>query len=273
MSDNPLLLQRATINPYLAAANLIFHRLRWDLDPQSFKSRSRLRALRNAHEGEKAVILCNGPSLNKVDFDSLEGTFCFGLNKINLLFERGAFRPDCIVSVDMVVVEQNAAFYNDTGLPLFITAHGRNLVKPRKNVTFVHPAGIHKFARDVTFSVFEGHTVTFVALQLAFHMGFGEVALVGADHNFAVKGPANSMTIATGRDESHFDPNYFSGGVVQTLPNLAGSEAAYAMARDAYAAHGRRIVNATEGGKLEIFERMPLDRFLDRASGTAAGQE
>jgi hypothetical protein len=34
-------------------------------------------------------------------------------------------------------------------------------------------------------------------------------------------------------------------------------------ARNMYEAAGRRIVNCTEGGKLDIFERQPLAQFLD----------
>ncbi|WP_277882134.1 hypothetical protein [Oculatella sp. FACHB-28] len=41
----------------------------------------------------------------------LKGTYTFGLNKINLLFEYSEFRPSCIVSVNSFVVEQNAEFY------------------------------------------------------------------------------------------------------------------------------------------------------------------
>jgi hypothetical protein len=111
-------------------------------------------------------------------------------------------------------------------------------------------------------SIDQGHTVTYVALQLAFHMGFTRVAIVGADHNFAVTGPANKTVVAGEKDESHFDPNYFAGGVKWQLPDLFESEVAYGRARQVYAAHDRTIYNCTDGGKLECFERMTLEQFL-----------
>jgi hypothetical protein len=93
-------------------------------------------------------------------------------------------------------------------------------------------------------------------------MGFDRVALVGADHNFAAHGAANKTVTADARDESHFDPNYFAGGVKWQLPDLFESEVWYGRARQVYEAFGRQIINATEGGKLEVFERQPLGEFL-----------
>jgi hypothetical protein len=93
-------------------------------------------------------------------------------------------------------------------------------------------------------------------------MGFKRVALVGADHNFAVKGAANKAVIASERDESHFDPNYFSGGVKWQLPDLAESEIWYGRARQVYEVCGREIINCTDGGELEVFDRLPLVDFL-----------
>ena len=268
MSDDPLLTQSATLNPYRRALGLVRERIAWDLKLESWRSRTRLRKLRDTRNG-KAVILCNGPSLNKVDFALLDETFCFGLNKINLLFDRTSFRPSAIVSVNPLVIEQNANFYNQTDLPLFLASMATLHVRPRDNVTFLNSSSVPKFARDISVSLYEGHTVTFVALQIAFHMGFRQVALVGADHTFATKGPAN-MTVTSGeKDESHFDPRYFSGGMQWQLPDLFQSEVGYTMARDTYAAFGGRVVNATDGGELEIFDREPLETFLARWTNAA----
>ena len=40
------------------------------------------------------------------------------------------------------------------------------------------------FSSDVRGRVWEGATVTNVTLQLAFHMGFQQVILIGVDHNY-----------------------------------------------------------------------------------------
>ncbi len=265
--DDPLVKRRQTLNPYLYNGHAIMRRLLWDLNPLSWTSRRRLGKWKNKHQGEKAIILCNGPSLNKVNFNliSENGCFVFGLNKINLLFDRSDFRPNCIVAVNQFVIEQNKEFYNYTKIPLFLDSVAvlKRWVSPRTNVSFLHRGGpSHGFARDCSISVNQGPTVTYVALQLAFHMGFKHVALVGADHTFATKGAANKTVDGGSRDESHFDPRYFSN-VKWQLPDLFESEVAYTRADIIYHAHDRKIFNCTVGGELNIFKRIRLDEFLD----------
>ena len=67
--NNPLVRTREKNNPYRWAAAAILNRLVWDLRPESWISRNRVRAYRNKFAGKKAVILCNGPSLLRVDFE------------------------------------------------------------------------------------------------------------------------------------------------------------------------------------------------------------
>lgn len=250
-------------NPYRAAAYYASERLAWDLNPESWRSRARLKAAQSKYLGRSAVILCNGPSLNRVDFALLRDIPTFGLNKINLLFERENFRPSYIVSVNRLVIEQNRVFFNSTSLPIFIGHRGASLITRRDNVTFLHSISFgNAFARDASISVNESATVTVVALQLAYHLGFRHIALVGADHSFAQKGPPNSTVTAQGADENHFDPSYFAEGMRWQLADLAQSEVGYKAAREAFEAAGGMIVNATEGGFLELFPRQSLDQFL-----------
>lgn len=269
--SNPHLHTHPTLNPYKRLLGVVFEvwpdaksRFLWDRQPEAKVCRKRMQAWRDRFAGQKAVILCNGPSLNKVDFEQLADSkvFTFGLNKINLLFGRTSFRPSCVVAVNRFVIDQNKDFYNETEIPLFLDHYANGIVDLRENVAFIHSVNQRKFARDCSVSVGQGATVTNVAMQLAFHMGFRDVALVGCDHTFAEKGPANKTVTAAAVDHSHFDPSYFAGGVQWQLPDLLQSEVSYSIAREVYEAHGGRLVNATEGGKLEIFERMPLDDFL-----------
>jgi hypothetical protein len=261
--------KRATINPYrdVVAANwhtlrIALERLKWDLRPEAWHSRSRLNRLKGRHLNQKAVIVCNGPSLLKSDLSLLKGVYSVGLNKINLLFDRNSFRPNCIVAVNELVLEQNAPFFNETNIPLFLSHKGRSHIPLRENICFLHALHANRFARDVSSSVNDGGTVTFAALQLAFHLGFRRVALIGCDHNFAAKGPSNLTVKGEGDDKSHFDPNYFGHGVAWQLPDLEASEMSYRLARNVYAAFGGEVTNATEGGVLELFRRQSLADFL-----------
>lgn len=256
---------RETINPYRHAAGLVLQlasRIAWDLRIESWVSRRKIKSLKDRYQGEKAVIVCNGPSLLKSDLSLLKGTFTFGLNKINLLFDKSDFRPSCVVAVNRLVIEQNAEFFNSTDIPVFLDSNGMRCVRPRKCITYLHSYNQPKFARDCSMSIYQGATVTFVAMQLAYHMGFKDVALIGCDHTFAEKGLANKTVVSGEKDNSHFDPNYFSGGMKWQLPDLFQSELAYKLARDVYESSGRSLVNATVGGQLAIFPRQSLSDFL-----------
>ena len=112
-------------------------------------------------------------------------------------------------------------------------------------------------------SINQGGTVTFVAMQLAFHMGFSKVALIGCDHSFSASGPANKLVKASKDDVDHFDSNYFANGNQWQLPDLPLSEYSYSVAKAIYEANDREIVNSTIGGKLEIFNRCSLEDFLN----------
>jgi hypothetical protein len=260
-NTNSTFLPKPTINPYHLAARLLVRQLLWDVRPTAWTSRRRLHAWHDRYSGQKAVIVCNGPSLNLTNLGALKNVFTFGLNKIDLLFERNDFRPSCIVSVNQLVLEQNQKFFNETSLPLFIESVGTRYINNRENVTFLR-RGPEGFAQDCSMSVFQGHTVTYVAMQLAFHMGFREIALVGCDHSFSVTGPANKTVASGAVDDSHFDPNYFSNGAHWQLPDLLESERAYLQAKKIFSEFGGRIVNCTIGGKLELFPRMSLEDFL-----------
>jgi hypothetical protein len=273
MSEQFNRLQRESVNPYINAMSLVRDRLNWDLNLKSWSSRKKLHRLRNSYVGKKAVIICNGPSLRKVDFDSLVDTdiYFFGLNKINLLFDETRFRPNAVVACNQFVIEQNKDFYNSTDLQLFINSDQASIIKNRGNVVYLNYSALpRKFARDCSVSLFQGHTVTYVAMQLAFHMGFQELALIGCDHHFETKGASNKTVTAGETDPNHFHPKYFADGVKWDLPDLLGSEYHYDLADKMFKHFGRRIINCTDGGKLEVFERMPLQEFIYKAEPVLA---
>lgn len=257
--------QRDTINPYLNALKIIYTRFKWDLNIESYRSRRKIKNLKNKFKGKKAIIVCNGPSLRKINFNDLidKDVYYFGLNKINLMFDETEFRPNSIVACNYHVIDQNKDFFNETEIQLFLNSDKKAIINKNENAAFLNFSGIPgKFAKDCSMSLFQGHTVTYVAMQLAYHMGFSEVGLIGCDHNFATKGPSNKTVKAGNTDPNHFHPKYFADGVKWDLPDLLGSEYHYDLADKMFKQDGRKIYNCTEGGKLDVFERKALKEFI-----------
>jgi hypothetical protein len=87
-------------------------------------------------------------------------------------------------------------------------------------------------------------------------MGFKEIILVGVDHNFVTRGPANKAIISGGDDPNHFSPDYFGKGYKWQLPDLEGSERSYRLARTAFEQAGRKVLDATVDGKLMVFPKV-----------------
>jgi hypothetical protein len=225
----------------------------------------RLEKFRNTHLDQDCFIICNGPSLNTMDLSLLNDYHTFGLNKIYLLFDRIKIDLTYQVSVNEYVIEQSAEVFNKTKWPLFLEhAPGKKYVKKRENVYYIKGSRPIGFYPDISEPISQGYTVTFVAMQIAFFMGFKNVYLIGCDHNFAQKGKPNELQKMEGEDHNHFDPNYFKGMKWQ-LADLDSSEIAYFSAKGFYENNERTIWNATNGGKLEIFPRIDYVEALKNA--------
>ena len=215
-------------------------------------------------KGQRCFIVGNGPSLRQTDLTQLHGEITFGLNRIFLAFPELGFTTTYLVSVNDLVLEQSAAEMRALTLPKFLTWRARPWFHGDPHAIFVDTdfTGPENFSGDATGRVFEGFTVTYVALQLAYFMGFDEAILIGVDHNFTTKGPANQAIVSQGDDPNHFAPNYFGKGFKWQLPDLDGSERAYTLAREAYAQAGRRVLDATVGGKLTIFPKIDYNALF-----------
>jgi hypothetical protein len=93
-------------------------------------------------------------------------------------------------------------------------------------------------------------------------MGANPVILFGVDHNFSKDTKTPTYETRSGPDKDHFDPNYFASGTMWGIPNLERNELAYRTAREAYEKSGRKIYDATIGGKLQIFEKISVEKAL-----------
>ena len=253
------------MNPYRLGIGLILKRLIWDFSPYSWINRRKLRGLKNAHYGEKAVIICNGPSLNDTNFDQLENVYTFGLNKLNIVFPELSFRPDSMIATNEFVIDQNKAFYQETDIPLFLNQKAMSYgIKQRSSIYFFHTSDVPYFARDVGFSVYEGYTVAYVALQFAFHMGFNHVAMIGLDHDYKMKGEPNQINSGRAIDKGHFRDDYFGPQDLWQYPDLIGSEFYFDIARRCFEGSGRTLVNASTQSALKVLPKLSLESFLER---------
>ena len=240
---------------------MVFHP--WWLD-----SSKRLKKYQNLYNGKRCFVIGNGPSLKNTDLSLLKDEYTFGMNRIYLAFEKWGFQTSFLVSVNDLVIEQCHSDFFDFHIPKFFSWRSKDLLFPKGqpdiNTHFLYTTYTGpKFNNRITNRFWEGSTVTYVCLQLAFCMGFSEVYLIGVDHSFDTKGIANQTVVSSGDDPNHFSPEYFGKGFRWQLPDLDASENAYRLANDTYHRAGRKIFDATIGGQLTVFPKVDYESIFN----------
>jgi len=226
-------------------------------DPRLTGSRRLIAACHNRHREERCFIIGNGPSLRKTDLSLLRNEITFGMNRIYLMFPDLGFETTYYVAVNKLVIEQCADEIAALKMPRFLSCRGSPDLSFPRDVMFLNTTGVHpRFAYDLTGTVWETGTVTNVALQIAFYMGFRTAVLIGVDHSYMSEGPANAEVVSEGLDPNHFSQDYFGKGFRWNLPDLDESERGYRLARSVFEADRREILDATVGGKLTVFRKV-----------------
>jgi len=226
----------------------------------------RLLKFKDIHRGESCFIIGNGPSLNKMDLSPLRDRHTFGLNKIYLMFDRVDLNLSYHVAVNSLVIEQSIREFEALKCPSFLSYGGAHkVIQNLDHIYLLATDGYFSaqcsFYKDLSKPITEGYTVTYVAMQIAYYMGFKTVYLIGVDHNFKTTDKPNEEQLLTGEDHNHFDPRYFSNKQWH-LPDLEASELSYHLAKFFYNRDGRQIFDATVDGKLNIFPKISYKQAL-----------
>ena len=220
--------------------------------------------LKNRHEGERAVLICNGPSLSKMDTSFLKDEIVIGLNKIYLGFTKFGFYPKYYVAVNDKVLQQSSTEIKKLTCIKFLSSRCTKLFSDgalTHTVNTQNPQ--NRFFTDITQGLHEGWTVTYAALQIAYFLGFEEVIIIGMDHRYKYAGQPNEEKIISGADPNHFCSAYFGYGQSWDNPDLENSEQSYRLANEIYEKSGRRIIDATLDGACEIFSKAHYTTLFD----------
>lgn len=244
---------------------------------------SELSTLYNAFRGERCFIIGNGPSLNKHDLSLIENEYTFGVNSFYYKTRETGFRPFFYVVEDSSVMKENIDEIRDYYAPFkFFPTIYKNIHPEAANTFFFDMNRgfyeksspnyvVPRFSTDASREVFCGQSVTYINLQLAFFMGFTEVYLIGMDFDYVIPESHErngDVLLSDTDDENHFHKDYFGKGKTWKDPKLERVGMNYKMAKLVYECVGRKIFNATVGGKLEIFERVKYEALFSESIPT-----
>ncbi len=223
---------------------------------------------KSAGKGKRLFIVATGPSLTINDLDLLKGEDCFSCNSIIYTFNKTNWRPKYYAVCDTNV-------YNILKKDIE-KANIQNLFFPKERMNFEceNKYGFHihehlcrtagerklvphflqkrRFSKDIVKGIYEGGSVIFVILQIAFYMGYDTIYFLGADCNFMTQSLHSSVV--------EYNMKQMNSAV--DIEN--------GLFRDYYKAKleaeklGIKIYNATRGGKLELFPRVRLEDVINK---------
>jgi hypothetical protein len=252
---------------------------------------SRLAELRNRFRGHPCTVICNGPSLADVDPRVIQRTISIGCNGLYKKFGDWGFSTHFLVFEDVEQFELRAADVSGLAGPTKMAAiyNAYALASHRDWLFFNAPRcqtndyywdeadAYPQFSEDFASIVHLGSTVTYVMLQLAFHLGCDPVVIVGLNHDYGRLPelfPPGKIPVTHENyplvQQCHFDPAYYKVGDVIGVPWVARQETAYRKALEVFRAHKRQLLNATAGTKLlslpiistDDYERLVLEASM-----------
>lgn len=237
----------------------------WWKSPKGRAHRARLAALRGRHSGTAGWVIANGPSLLKSDVTQLKGHVTIGSNGLFLIYDKLGWAPTYLTVEDTLVAEDRGSVLNSLTSSTKIFPRDVSYALRADDHTiycnFVRQyAGFPRFSDRFEDIVYFGGTVSFLNLQLAYHLGCNPIFMVGFDHNYHVpKNIVDTVITSETDDVNHVHPDYFGKGYRWHDPNVERMEQSYRAARAFLEPRGVRVLNATVGGHLEVFPRVDFD--------------
>lgn len=237
---------------------------------------------KDRYKGKRCFIIGNGPSLNEKDLDLIEREYSFAANRIYKIFEKTSWRPTFYCVQDMNVASEMG---REIEIPLACAEHSffrmksfeytEKITKSFSNVSYVPIVECLDNVDKIKFSdkadryLYDGWTVTYMAIQLAVYMGFNEIYLIGVDHSFPFELKRDGKIHVIDKNRAaHFyetaQDNQGENGAKRRTNFRELVTFSYEAAERYSKKSGKfRIYNATRGGELEVFERVSLEDILN----------
>lgn len=251
--------------------NLNFIKIKYEY--KNSKYFNEIKKFKNIHNNKRCFIIGNGPSLQAKDLDKLKDEITFGTNKIFFMFNNTKWRPTYYCCTDYLLAKNiiddinNMNEVKEKFIPYKnIHFNDNNQIKGERRilVNFNDKKRFpQNFSEDISNEVCCGHTVTYVAIQIAIYMGFKEIYLIGIDHNYSMYKDINGKIIVNNKVKDYFTEGYKNNKKegVGNIGNLEMMNISYKTAKKYADKNNIKIYNATRGGKLEVFKRVDFDKI------------
>lgn len=232
-----------------------------------------LRKIKNIHAGESCFIIGHGPSLAAADLDTLcgNGIDCFGVNRVFKIFPQTKWRPTYYVNTDAVLIRDclddvNAIPAKEKFIPLQNHYYLESKVKHahyfKRNDNWV-TEGPEVFSTDITNELNIVGTVTMACMQIAMHMGYKHIYLLGVDHSFDKVITENGEVVVDPSVKNYFVEGYDDDISNEVVHNIGKTTKRYLWMAKFANDHDIEIVNATRTTKLTAFRQCTFEEALE----------
>lgn len=248
--------------------------LRMYLDYNYRRHSSKLKKFKDIHKGQRCFIIGNGPSLNQTNLSLIKDEIIFGVNTLYAGLTKFGITCDYYAVSDGIMWRNHIEDILGVDTTLFLGGvAGREYIgdfrffrkfKRNKPIVVQRLGQIQDsscFSRDISRGHYEGTTVIIdMCLQVAYYMGFKEVYLLGCDCDFS--GSLHFDGAPTVSEDGIAKLRPTDPGYIQFTNDWSRIFESYEMCKKVYEEDGREIINATVGGKLEVFKRMKLEEII-----------
>lgn len=229
--------------------------------------------LKDSHLGESCFVICNGPSLRPEDLDKIheKGYYSIGINFISGIYPRTKWRADMVIRNERTLPfrrylksktlpEKGVIIKNQRDYFTSLLQKGKKIyVKIDGDRKYLDTP---KFSTNGTELLYSVGTSTYLALEMAYHLGFRKIFIIGCDMSYAVN-MRKDGTIYYNKDGKNYfyeDNNSIPKNVYPnpTWEQIVALDFVEKFSRE----NGFRVYNATRGGCCESFERIDFDTLM-----------
>lgn len=223
-----------------------------------------LKKLKGKYAGKRCFIICTGPSLTIADLELLKDEYCFGMNSTAMILDKTSWRPDFYGIQDAAVYGRvkDKVSKPENGQIIAPGVYRKKFGTPENWIYFPTCSSYNlfecyrlkryfaRFSKDSYVKVYNGFSISYSLIQIAYYMGFEEIYLLGADCSYSNNG--KNHFVEHGHVPDNFD--------ISTIRLIT----VYGYMRKFADKYGFKVYNATRGGMLEKFERVKLEDVLAR---------
>lgn len=242
------------------------------------------KVLHGRHAGQRCFILGNGPSVKALDLSLLKGETIFSVSNGYLHEGYASIAPryHCLPQItygrmtradviawftemhqhlgdaELFLNETEAALVQELGL---FTSRKVHYLALRESFDEL----VNRDVINISEPVPRVESVPIMALMIAMYMGFSEIVLLGVDHDHFKTG--QYVYAFDPKTQKNKDFSVSNDGQVLTsrhddFQSLARLWRQYRVLREIAEKKGIGIVNATPGGELDEFPRIPLQSII-----------